>query len=498
MSLAWRIRLLLTAFFALLCFNAGLALLNMADGQSAQEEVVRTSLARDAANLMLNSLVEQETVTRGYVISQDPRFGSAAATARVAALQWEERLTQLLGEDPDLGPRMHHIAGLLDVWHLHAAAELPAARADDQDVVADLVVAGRGISQGIRLQVQQLRTALERRQVAADALLERSRRQLARVLLTSFVAGALLLLLAGLLLRRWITVPLRDVSAAARAVAGGELATTIPERGPVDVAALGGDVERMRRRIISELDATVRAGEALAQHGPAVASLHAELAPVREQLPDSVSVAACLLPAEGQLAGDWYDLVPLERGKVAMVVVDVSGHGAEAGVLALRAKQLLLASLRDGRSPGGTLDWVAGNLGETGEKFLTVVVVEVNPALRRCRYANAGHPPLLLATPDGVAELAPTGPLLGPLVTGWATEDRPLDRGAVLVAYTDGLVEARDPDGREFGTERLINLVAAHRAGGPERITTACVDAVRSATRGQLVDDLTIVALALS
>lgn len=498
MSLAWRIRLLLVAFFALLCLNAGLALFNMSDGQRAQDAVERLSLARDAANLLLNSLVEQETATRGYVITEDESFLSAAGTARVAALQWEERLTQLVADDPGLTSRLGDITALLRRWQDHLRAEVESARAGDDAAAAELVVAGRSLTQDMRLDVQQLRTALERSQLAANARLDQSRRRLAGVQVSSFGAGAALLLLAGLLLRRWITLPLRQVSEAARAVAEGELSTTIPEQGPVDVAALGGDVERMRRRIIDELDTAVRAGEALAQHGPAVASLHAELAPVRVDLPSTVEVAAYLMPAEGQLAGDWYDLIPLERGKVALVVVDVSGHGAEAGVLALRAKQLLLASLRDGRSPGGTLDWVAANLGETGEMFLTAAVVEVNPAIGRCRYANAGHPPLLLVTPDGVAELAPTGPLLGPLSTGWATEDRPLERGTVLVAYTDGLVEARDPSGRQFGTERLISLVAAHRTAGPERITTACIDAVRAATQGRLVDDLTIVALALA
>lgn len=498
MSLAWRIRLLLVAFFALLCLNAGLALLTTVEGERAQEEAQRLNLARDTANLLLNSLVERETATRGYIITQDSTFMSAAVTARVAVVQLEERLTQLVAEYPGMVSRVEAISGPLAQWQAHTRDEMDAARAGEHEVAVALVAEGRGLSQDVRLQVQQLRAALERHLLTATAQGERSRERLVRVLLTSFLTGAALLLLAGLLLRRWITVPLRDVSAAAREVAGGQLTTSIPEEGPVDVAALGRDVERMRRRIIDELDATVRAGEALAQHGPAVASLRAELAPVHVDLPDTVDVAACLLPAEGQLAGDWYDLIPLERGKVALVVVDVSGHGPEAGVLALRAKQLLLASLRDGRSPGGTLDWVATNIGETSEMFFTAAVVEINPALTRCRYANAGHPPLLLATPDGVVELAPTGPLLGPLSSGWATQDHPLDRGTVLVAYTDGLVEARDPDGREFGTERLISLVARHRSEGPERIVAAAVDAVRSSTHERLVDDLTIVALAIA
>lgn len=498
MSLAWRIRLLLLAFFALLCVNAGLALVNVSENERAQHELEQASVVRDTANLLLNGLVEQETATRGYIITGDEAFRARSRTARVATLQLSDRLLQLLEGDADFGSDVARITRLLTEWQEHAERELAAAQDGDVHVAAELAVAGHGQSQELRLEVQRLRTALERRRSGATLRLSNSGQRLYTVLFSSFFAGAALLLAAGFLLRRWITVPLRRLSTAARAVAGGELERVIPEPGPVDVAALGGDVERMRRRIIDELETAVRAGEALAQHGPAVVSLHGALAPVRAELPSTVDVAACLLPAEGQLAGDWYDLIPLERGKVALVVVDVSGHGAEAGVLALRAKQLLLASLRDGRSPGGTLDWVAANLGETGEMFFTAAVVEINPALRRCRYANAGHPPVLLATPDGVAELAPTGPLLGPLSSGWATEERPLARGSVLVAYTDGLVEARDGNGREFGTERLISIVSARRLAGPNAITAACVDAVRASTDGRLDDDLTIVALSLN
>ena len=498
MSLAWRIRLLLAAFFALLCVNAGLALLNVIERDAAQSDARAIGLARDAANLLLGRVSEQENGTRSYVITGDPAFRSAAGQGRIAALQLVELLEGLLEGDAELEPPVSAVQASLQRWQTHTENEVEAADAGNLEASANLVGRGQALSNVLRRDINDLRVALRNRRDAVDLRLDETREQLLQVLFASFAAGAALLLAAGWLLRRWITLPLAKVSAAVRAVADGSLATTVPEAGPVDVALLGGDVERMRRRIIEELDTAVRAGEALAQHGPAVVSLHAALAPVRAELPDTVSVAARLLPAAGQLAGDWYDLIPLERGKVALAVVDVSGHGAEAGVLALRAKQLLLASVRDGRSPGGTLEWVAANLGETGEMFLTAAIVELNPALQRCRYANAGHPPLLLATPDGVLELPPTGPLLGPLAQGWATERRSLQRGALLVAYTDGLVEARGLTGREFGTERLISLVTKHRAEGPERIVTACIDAVRSTTGGRLEDDLTIVALCLT
>lgn len=498
MTLTWRIRLLLLGFFALLCVNAVLGLSNVIQRDAAMRQAADFQQARNFTNLLLTSVVEQETSIRGYVITGDEglrtdarlRFGTAVN-------QWAERLSGMLtpAPTPDVQVRLEAVQDMLEPWQAHAVRELEAA--SDPDRAASLVAEGLQPSEDLRTQIVLLRDALQRAERAMDARVEETGRRLIGVLFASFLTGAGLLVVAGWLLRRWITQPLARMSAAVREVADGALTTSVPDVGPVDVAMLGSDIERMRRRIIDELEGTVRAKEALQQHGPAVVSLHTALAPVFPELPESVRVAAHLLPAEGQLAGDWYDLVPLERGKVALVVVDVSGHGAEAGVLALRAKQLLLASLRDGRSPGGTLDWVAANLGETGEMFLTAAVVEVNPALRRCRYANAGHPPLLLATAEGVTELPPTGPLLGPLATGWATAEAELEPGAVLVVYTDGLVEARDERGRQFGTERLISLVVRHRVQGPKRLANACVDAVRATANGRLTDDCTIVALAL-
>lgn len=500
MTLAWRIRLLLAAFFALLCVNAALGLTNVVQRDAATQEAAQLREARDFTNLLLTSVVEQETSVRGYIITGDEALRTDARLRYGTAVeQWEERLSTKLAdvESPHVRSTMQSARELLEGWKAHAAEELDAAANGSEEQAASLVAEGLDASEEVRRTIAMLRSVLEGEERTVNARIEATRQRLITVLYASFLTGAGLLLVAGWLLRQWITQPLARMSAAAREVADGSLDTSIPDVGPVDVASLGGDVERMRRRIIDELEGAVRAKEALQQHGPAVVSLHTALEPVHTDLPDSVRIAAHLLPAEGQLAGDWYDWIPLERGKVALAVVDVSGHGAEAGVLALRAKQLLLASLRDGRSPGGTLDWVAANLGETGEMFLTAVVVEVNPALRRCRYANAGHPPLLLATPEGVTELSPTGPLLGPLSRGWATEEVELDRGSVLVVYTDGLIEARDAPGREFGSERLISIVSHHRAQGPERLADACVDAVRATANGRLADDCTIVALAL-
>jgi sigma-B regulation protein RsbU (phosphoserine phosphatase) len=251
----------------------------------------------------------------------------------------------------------------------------------------------------------------------------------------------------------------------------------------------------MRRRIMAELDEANRAREGLEQQGPLVVTLREQLATTGHELPESLTVASQFLPARGVLAGDWYDVFPIDRNRVVLVVVDVSGHGPASGVLALRAKQLLLAGLRQQLPPGQTLGWLADNLGDTGEGFLTVFTVDIDLLSGSCRYASAGHPPALLAGPDGVLELGPTGPLLGPLRGTWGSETFSLDHDRMLAVYTDGLVEPRDERGLEFGTERVRDLAERYRSAGPQAFVEACLAAIDGFGVGGLADDLTLIAL---
>ncbi len=160
-----------------------------------------------------------------------------------------------------------------------------------------------------------------------------------------------------------------------------------------------------------------------------------------------MTAAAAFEPAVGVLTGNWYDTVPLGEGQVGMVVIDVAGHGATSGVLALHAKHLLLPALHQGMEPGEALSWLAETLG-------------------------AGHPPVLLHRADGMVELGPTGPLVGPVPGSWDTDGFTMAAGDLMVAYTDGVVEARRGDGEEFGDRRLACLVAEHAAGASRRWCT--------------------------
>lgn len=252
----------------------------------------------------------------------------------------------------------------------------------------------------------------------------------------------------------------------------------------------------MRQRILADLNGARRAAEALRQHAPAVAALRRYLVPSALPTTRGVDVAVRLVAAEGLLAGDWYDVITLSDQRWRINIVDVAGHGPDAGVLALRTKTFLEAAYALELDMGATLGWLGDRLGDTGDQFLTAHVIEIDVANGTLHYASAGHPPMLLRPPEGPpVDLLPTGPLLGPLPGDWSTVTCSYETGALLVAYTDGLTEARNPAGEQYGIERLSAVIEAHRTRTADDIASATTDAVNEFAGPDTQDDITLVVI---
>jgi sigma-B regulation protein RsbU (phosphoserine phosphatase) len=497
-TLAQRIQGILAAFFVLLAVNAGFAVSRFAEHRRAVDAVRRLDPAVEAANILMTSMADQETGLRGYVITGDAQFLGPYEAGLQEATRALADLEDMLVDQPELLADLAALEEGAERWRRAAAEpEIAATRVGDRQRAVAIVRSGVGrrIFNELRTRIVALREDIAGVEQEAQARLDAAQERMSRVLYTTFVLGGMLLVAGSVLLRRWITVPFTRVSTAVRLVADGELEHQVPAEGPRDLADLGRDVERMRRRIVAELDEANRAREALEQQGPLVVTLRQQLSYDGADLPEALTLATRFAPAEGVLAGDWYDVMPLDGRRVALAVVDVSGHGPASGVLALRAKQLLLAALRQQLPPGQALGWLADHLGDTGEDFLTAFTVDIDLDSGACRYASAGHPPALLADDDGVRELGPTGPLLGPLRGAWGSGTFRLDPGTLLSVYTDGLVEARDPDGREFGAARVRDLAGLHHDAGPEAFVEACMAALDGFGVGRLADDLTLIAL---
>ncbi|MET9515800.1 SpoIIE family protein phosphatase [Streptomyces sp. NPDC002994] len=149
-----------------------------------------------------------------------------------------------------------------------------------------------------------------------------------------------------------------------------------------------------------------------------------------------------------EVGGDWYDVISLPGGRVALVVGDVMGHGVPAAAAMGRLRITAKALSRHNQEPGDLLAELDACAQEAGIELATCLYILYDPATGRARIASAGHPPPLVRHPDGTVETI--SEVLGvPLGVGgqpFATTETDLAEGAVLALYTDGLIEARGRD----------------------------------------------------
>jgi serine phosphatase RsbU (regulator of sigma subunit) len=331
---------------------------------------------------------------------------------------------------------------------------------------------------------------------AANDRLDELRQQLTVVIGSALLASVALTFWAALLVRRSVTLPVDRIGDAVRRVRRGDRQTTVPATGPVELARLGADVEDLRRQLNLEILEAVRSREALEERATVVLSLRSQLEPEIDELPAGWTVAAQVEPAEGIVAGDCYDIVRLSPSVLGFVLVDISGHGAVSGILALRCQDLLRAALRNGLEPAGAIHWASDQLDDLGEEtFLSAFIGVADLATGEIRYANAGHPPAVLCTTEHAIGLGPTGPIVGLDVGTWSTAHATVAPGDTLAIYTDGLIEVRDEDGVEFGLERLVDLVCGASCDDADAIVKRCLDEIGDYAPGRLRDDATVVLL---
>ncbi|HEX7900415.1 MAG TPA: PP2C family protein-serine/threonine phosphatase [Planctomycetota bacterium] len=171
------------------------------------------------------------------------------------------------------------------------------------------------------------------------------------------------------------------------------------------------------------------------------------------------------------VSGDFYDFVPLDDGKMAFLIGDVSGHGIEAGIVMGMAKKVLAIRLQDSQDLVDALVRTNADVDrELGRvSFVTVFVAVFDPAARTLSCVRAGHNPPLLFNPrrEGrCLEIKPGGlglgilgdPMFEPTIE---QQEIAVEPGDILLLYTDGLVEARNAEGDQFGVERTIKVLGS-------------------------------------
>ena len=203
--------------------------------------------------------------------------------------------------------------------------------------------------------------------------------------------------------------------------------------------------------------------------------------------------------ARVEVGGDVYDYLTLGDGRLAVVLGDVTGHGVDATADMAMAKYVFRSLAREHVVPGDFL--AAANEVVSSEiasgRFITMVELVIDAAKGEVACASGGHPQPRLVLPDGTVEgIAAHGLALGidaPQV--YETVTAAFAPGAIVVAYTDGVVEARRR-GEQFGIERLDELIAEHRLLPAQEIAENALAACREwADNRELTDDFAVVVI---
>ncbi len=501
MYLRHRVQLIFVLLSLLVVTDVALDRYLVVERDSLRREVRRRwEPARTAAADVLVGLVDQETGQRGYLITGDEEFldpyldGGNRVDAALARLQ------ELVGDDPDIEARLRRAGDRISAWRqLGAVFEIEARRAEETAEVRALVATGtsRQLFEEARLDVDGLRDGIIARLGDQERSVDRLEGRISRLRIASAILALAIVVAGSVLLRRWLSRPLRQLTDAAQIIAGGDLDLEIPAPGPPELAGLGRDVEAMRRRILDEADSAARALSSLAQRGMIVLTLRDELAPAAVDLPPAVRVATRFQPAETFVAGDWYDIRRRGEDGMLFVVADVSGHGPDAGIFALKTKQLVGVALDQDLGPAAAWAWVAERLGDTGDQFLTGVIGSVDVGAGCLTYASAGHPPLLLRAGGETRHLGPTGPIVGAVPGIWAEERVDLAGASCIVAYTDGLLEVQDARGDWADLDGLAARLDGTPDGDVEHLADQCLDFHARFDGPERSDDVTVVVVGL-
>ena len=167
------------------------------------------------------------------------------------------------------------------------------------------------------------------------------------------------------------------------------------------------------------------------------------------------------------VAGDYYDMIPLSGGRIVLSIGDVSGKGVGPALLMAN----LQASLRTTQAMGASLAESAEKINRLvyentpSDMFITFFMALVDPVRRMIRYVNAGHNPPLLISGIGRVQMLSEGGLLFGVVrdTRYREGVLPLRPGDLLLMYTDGVSEAMNCEEEEYGEKRLAELASAKR-----------------------------------
>jgi serine phosphatase RsbU (regulator of sigma subunit) len=327
--------------------------------------------------------------------------------------------------------------------------------------------------------------------------LDRVRRQQVIVLVVCLVLSVAF----SFVLMSRLLQPLNALRTGLRRIGQGDLETPIRLHDRTELGALAHTVNDMARDL-KHAQAAMLAQGRLEHEVDIARQIQRSLLPSEARRIGNAYVCGDQRSAT-EVGGDYYDILSLPDGRVALAIADVAGKGL-GGCLVMAMLSAVLRALRSAESsPSELLARIDAQFAESLQPgmFVTMFYGILDPRSGRMVWASAGHNPMLVyraatgAVEQSESRGIPIGALRGGLIRRTLGDQTlQLEPGDVMVHCTDGYTEAMAPETAElFGLDRLANIVAHHGASGPEGVIAALIDGVRAwSGDGALSDDETL------
>jgi len=209
-----------------------------------------------------------------------------------------------------------------------------------------------------------------------------------------------------------------------------------------------------------------------------------------------LEIAGMMLPARG-VGGDYYDYIPINATTTQIIIADVAGKGIPAALLMSATAAAMRLEANHDRNMLEQVERLNTEIGAVSdpEKYVTLLVAEIDTTKRKIHYVNCGHNPALLFRPKtgALTRMDSSCPPIGLSpneICELASVD--LTAGDVLVFYTDGVTEAENRLGEEFGMERLSAMVRSGSSLSAEDLMTNIYNAAAEFCGDAFGDDVTV------
>lgn len=317
-----------------------------------------------------------------------------------------------------------------------------------------------------------------------------------------FVAVEFISLVIGVAIARGITQSIHDIYSAVLSIQAGDFSVRIPSRRKDQLDNVAESLNEMSTSIV-QLMGEIAKRESIEKELEIAKEVQIQLFPQQVPALSPLQIAASCSPAR-QVSGDYYDFLAHGSGHLDIVVGDISGKGISAALLMASLQATIRSGLGElNGDPRARISQVVRSVNRqlyrrsSPESYSTLVLSHFDAEKMRLYYCNAGHHPPLLFSEGRVSGLTIGGTVVG-LFENWDFEagEVTLRPGDLLLYFTDGVVEAANSEGEQFGTDRVTEIIRNNLFLTADDIQQLLLDQVFEWTGdADQADDITVVCI---